>query len=574
MPADRSEPDAHLVTSPVVSAPHQFRFAEQLTSRITPIDDNISFSVVSQPASPALMFTSGANASGDSRPGAARMGQSTAVMSLSRESKDQDTLEFFVDQVTRRADNLVFVGESSPLSLLVRHLQDNGYLRMDSRRKQKSGDSPGSASSQSSMAASLPTDVLRDLLASYFEIVHPYYPLIKRRWFAQKFQDHDVPPLLLNAVCFAACYHCEASVIFRTGYKTREDAKEAFYAEAKRLFDLDEEEDSVIVLQAAILLSFHGGKPRKVWGSRAWLAVAVTISEDLGLHRSTSRVKMNEEDRSHLRLLWWCIVVRDMMTSFTWGRPPRTMESRLDFDMLTLKDFETDEDPEDPIFGRRDPKLCEYMVWNAKINLIMMKVICVRYSPRLFLDPTTSLNDLYAELLEWRRSLPPSLDWSVDPNSLTATYTCMTYHHVTIFIFRPMMQDLDVLEMCSLKRAVESASEIASLVGTLGVLEARRIPQDVYQVIATALGVLLSDVQSENSVISKFGLQICLMTLNQGKEHWDPGALLVKCFGRLQESRSSPTTLHTEDLDLDMLTSLFSPMEPLDTENQKRFGGI
>jgi hypothetical protein len=129
------------------------------------------------------------------------------------------------------------------------------------------------------------------------------------------------------------------------------------------------------------------------------------------------------------------------------------------------------------------------------------------------------------------------------------------------------MVDSEIVEACSLKQALDSASEIASLVGALAILGTMKTPQDIYPIIATAVAVLMSDVRSSNSTVSKLGLQICLMTLNQAKENWDHAPWMVKVFGRLLETGQPESTKgmspsevpHTEDLDL--LASLFTPME-------------
>lgn len=470
-------------------------------------------------------------------------------------------------------DTLVFVGESSPLSFLVRRLRDSGHVAMSNISQLKVQKKPSSTQSSSissvpsnaeSAVGSLDPGILEDLIRAYFAVVHPFYPVVNRRWFAEKYRQKEVPQLLLNSVCFAACYHCDAPVIFKAGYSSRDAAKENFYMEAKRLFDEENEDDILIILQSAVLLSFYGGKPRSVWNNRSWIAIAVTIAEDLGLHRSTCQLKMNAIDKSHLRIIWWCIVQRDFMTSLNFGRPQKTCDSRSDFELLSLDEFEGDIDPENPIFGKKDISNCHFLVENAKLNMLMMKVFNSRYSPHS--DPQPNLNELYQEVLQWRRNLPACLNWELHPSSLAAIYTCMVYHHMVIFIFRPRMIDSEIVEMCSLKNAVESANEIASLVGRLGVIGTCKIPQDLYSVIVTAVAILMNNVQANNSAISKLQLQICFMTLNQAKENWDHAPWVVKLFDNLQDSASSsshPDFTTGESAipdDMDFLNTAFIPL--------------
>lgn len=261
---------------------------------------------------------------------------------------------------------LIFVGESSPLSFLVQQLQESGHVTLhkisqaEPELNGRISDKSSSVSSTQSVAGSLPSLALKEILTVYFEIVHPFYPVVDWQWFSENYFNNDVPPLLLNAVCFVACYHCSTPLIFRLGYSSREKAKEAFYHEAKRLFDEDQEEDIVVVLQAVVLLSFYGGKARRVWNSRSWLAISITIAEEMGLYRATSRIKMNEADKCHLKIIWWCIVFRDFFTSLSYGRPPKTHDPNADTELLTLNDLDWDKDPDDPIFGKKDRRTANF----------------------------------------------------------------------------------------------------------------------------------------------------------------------------------------------------------------------
>jgi hypothetical protein len=494
------------------------------------------------------------------------------LLSLSRDRQGRETIEFVIDKAKQGSiiskDTLTFLGESSPLSMLLRGFHDSGHVPMNSIAKRKP-DTPSTNSEVSyadSVVSTLQPGILEDFLSSYFTKIHPFYPIINRRWFADKYMASNIPLLLLNSVCFAACYHCDQDIIIRAGFTTRANAKETFYREAKKVFDDEQEDDVVVILEAAVLLSFYGGKPRQVWNNRSWLAIAVTVAEDMGIHRSTLRSQMNEKDKSHLRIIWWCMVIRDIMTSLTLGRPQKICDLRCDVDLLTLKDFEIDEDPENPIFGKKDPAMHHFLVEYAKANVLMMKIFSARYDPRS--DPQPNMTDHYKELIDWRQKLPDCLDWKKNPSSFAAMYTSMIYHHLVIFIFRPRMVDSEIMELCSLEQAVKSSTEIASLVAKLGVRDTLVLPQDMYSIFVTAMVVLISDTKTNKSVVSKLQLQICMMTLKQSTESWDHASWLVRMFDRVLESEpdSSDTQTPTRESnvradDMELLRGLFGYIE-------------
>lgn len=496
-------------------------------------------------------------------------------------------LEFFIEEASHASRGLksssaldknvvTFVGMSSPLSVLLRRLQDTGHVPMNKLSRiqastvssSNSMSSPSSSVTSSSLSGSLdevvppektalgrlPPGSLEDLLTSYFETIHPFYPIINRTWFAEKYSFATVPPLLLNAVCFAACYHCDPSIIHRAKFESRLEAKRAFYRDAKRLYYEEQEEDLVVVLQASILLSFYSGEPRSAWNCRSWLAIAATIAEDLGIHSSTTNIRMNESDKSLFRLIWWSLVRRDVMTSSFLGRPQKICDQRCDVDMLTLDDFyAVDQDPENPIFGKRDITKYHFVIESSKALAILMKVFTARYYPGS--DPQPSMKE-HALLMDWKNNIPACVTWQSSPQSVASRYLGMMYHHLLMFIFRPRMIDSETSESCRMEDAVASATEVAKLVAKIGVKGTLDIPQDMYNVLVTAMGILLTDYRKQQSEISKLHLQMCMMILSQARDSWDHAWWLMDMFEQMLEGEQSEMAGRTPADDFDFFAHL------------------
>ncbi|CAN6675166.1 hypothetical protein TRVA0_101S00144 [Trichomonascus vanleenenianus] len=483
---------------------------------------------------------------------------------LSAYKRDAESLGFNINMTPHlhekiNRQRLTFLGESCPLSVLLRRLHDSGHASITTNvtdlpalsPKANPGDSSAGIYSYASnenflttnnTARKLENGALDKLLRAYFHIVHPFNPIINRRWFAQEYDSQTAPPALLNAMCFAACYHCDSSALYDAGFSCRHEAKKAFYEDTKRLFDEDQDPDLVILLQVALLLSFHGGKPRRVWNGRSWLAVAVNIAEDLGMHRSTMNSRVDELDKRHLRIIWWCMVMRDITTSITLGRPHKICDLRCDVDLLTIEDFEeVDRDPDNTdLFGKADTAYYHLLIGVCKGNILMWKVLGSRYDPRS--DPRYNPSEYSKELLDLRKSLPECVDWSKRPTSLPALYMAMVYHHLMIYISRPRMIDSEILEVCSMEQSVRSANEIVSQVAKLAANEILAIPQDVYPLFVTAMAILIADYRSNHSVGSKLQLQICMMTLNQARDNWDHAVWLRSLFERMLEENETSGT--------------------------------
>jgi hypothetical protein len=381
-------------------------------------------------------------------------------------------------------------------------------------------------------------------LTCYFTKIHPFYPIINRTWFAEKYKYSFVPPLLLNAMCFVACYHCEPCTIHRAGFSSSLQAKEAFYKDAKKLFYEEQEGDLLVTLQSCILLSFYGGQPRSALNCRTWLAMAATIAEELGIHSSTNKTKMNEADKSLLKIIWWTLVTRDAMTTAFFGRPQKICDQRCDVDMLNFEDFLiVDEDPEGLMFGRRDLTNYHFLIELAKAMEILMKIFSTRYYPRS--DPRPCMEE-YKLLTEWKSDLPQCVDWDATPQTTTARYLAMTYHLLLIFIFRPRMEDSEQLESSSMETAIRSATEVAKLLAKVGRKNTLAIPQDMYVVLVTAMVILLTDFRQRKLEISKLHLQMCLMILTQAKGCWDHAWWLIDMFEQmLEDDDPEPTARAT-----------------------------
>jgi hypothetical protein len=184
--------------------------------------------------------------------------------------------------------SLTFLGESSPLTTLLRSLKSSGHIQINGL---ENGDTPASNPGSSSAidhetraleqkgCFKLPKkSALETLFRYYFENVHPFNPIINRVWFSQHYKDNTLSYLLIHSICFAASYHCPMSAIFEAEFTSRKQAKFAFYMKAKNLFDCNYEKDKLIALQSCILLSFWAGKPNDVWNPRTWLGVAFSIA--------------------------------------------------------------------------------------------------------------------------------------------------------------------------------------------------------------------------------------------------------------------------------------------------------
>lgn len=123
-----------------------------------------------------------------------------------------------------------------------------------------------------------PKHVSDVLVADYFQIVHPHFPIIDRERFPAQYGEPSSPPsiLLLQAICMVGSYVTRR-------FDNKHDLKVAFFRRAKALVDGRYEEDRMHVVQAALLFTwFSDGGDDICANAWWWVGVAAKAAIALG----------------------------------------------------------------------------------------------------------------------------------------------------------------------------------------------------------------------------------------------------------------------------------------------------
>lgn len=223
----------------------------------------------------------------------------------------------------QRGVRAFYVGhEHSNMSFLIRQQrdQDDDVYHFASneipRRQMKTGHD------QLLMdALTLPEPALADeLVQAYFTYVNPGYPIVDEDLFMTQYRNRDPsdppPILLLQAILLVGAH------VIRP--KAERDAlKEIFFRRAKYLFDNRFERNRDILVQVALLLTWHSDSADDDVAADAhfWVGVAARIATGLGMHRNPVSSRFVTRDRRMWRRVWFIIVQFDVMVSLSYGRP-------------------------------------------------------------------------------------------------------------------------------------------------------------------------------------------------------------------------------------------------------------
>ncbi|RTE70049.1 hypothetical protein BHE90_015560 [Fusarium euwallaceae] len=166
--------------------------------------------------------------------------------------------------------------------------------------------------------------ILDQFLRQYFTNVHPLLPMLSEQDFWDARSRPDPPQskmlslLLVQAMLFAACSFMPLKTINRLGYDSIRSARSAFYRKCKLIYDASLEPSKVATAQAALLLTYWtpplkaDSKPNTMW-----LMIAIENARRCQADRLSDASQFSllpTSEKSTLRRLWWCCIIRDRMT--------------------------------------------------------------------------------------------------------------------------------------------------------------------------------------------------------------------------------------------------------------------
>ncbi|EEU40572.1 uncharacterized protein NECHADRAFT_75850 [Fusarium vanettenii 77-13-4] len=209
------------------------------------------------------------------------------------------------------------------------------------------------------------------LLWSFFEYVYPFIPVVDVEEFLSSVHDRDgnsgqISLLLYHAVLFAGTAHVNMDLLKKSGFKTRREARKAFFHRVRLLYDFNAESDRVVIIQALLLMTLWYETPNEHRNTWHWIDVAISQAFAAGLHRDPPFLSSPPLIRIQRlrRRIWWTCLMRDRLVSLGMKRPPRINDEDYCVTMLEEADFGPADLPETERGQLRD--MCSYIQDNHK----------------------------------------------------------------------------------------------------------------------------------------------------------------------------------------------------------------
>lgn len=392
-------------------------------------------------------------------------------------------------------------------------------------------------------ALQLPEKVMVDwLLAAYFERVHPGFPVVDQTRFMDLYEARDPsnPPslLLLQAMLVLGAHVSYVSV-------ERQAAKAIFFRRAKALFESRFERNRDVVVQAALLLSWHSdGAEDVAANSWYWTHTAATIALGLGLHRDAEPSTLVAHNKRMWRRVFWLTFVADVSLALQYGRPQAVHLADCDVQALKMDDFQ----------DCGNHVQADFVMQLADLSIIMSETISKRFGPKAGVNERAqALIDADKRLAQWTLQLPEKL--RLRPTltlDLHATILHLIYNTFLILLHRPrpptsLVQDevkREDADICS-----AAASHIQSLTEALRVRgEIKLLPSSSVHALFTAMIQLSVESRMANPVLATSAQRrydSTLASLQELGKVW-PDAESISYYFERRASRAHLEVSHTQ----------------------------
>ncbi|KAJ5974816.1 hypothetical protein N7481_008523 [Penicillium waksmanii] len=347
---------------------------------------------------------------------------------------------------------------------------------------------------------------LRVFIRAYVDHVHPYMPILNLEE-------------LLSSIC--------------------EDR-----AESRLLYDLDVEDDILVVVQGLLLLTLWHGTPDEPTGCWDWAGLSVTGAQRLGLHndQNPDTLNMSPAQRGLRRRVWWAVYIRDRLTALWMRRPARIEDESFNVPPLALDDFDRNiaSKPllrfmEDSAHLSNASSQKELAV--AFLDLSTLSVHIGRFLKYRFITPKLSIlenscslqrcsdnmRDCSGELYRWFRDRQLRYDGLFEPETNVIVKTLkslvrMLYSSAQINIFLFERFELPFVETIT-PEVSEEARAVTEMMSQLsGNHLIQYLPITAVNVVMPAIAVHILEMTSSNPILRPQGyrrLQQCLHSLGE-----------------------------------------------------------
>ncbi|EPE04422.1 c6 transcription factor [Ophiostoma piceae UAMH 11346] len=417
--------------------------------------------------------------------------------------------------------------------------------------------------------------LLDDVMRVYFAHVHFFLPVLDAGEFVDDYKTSGwkgIDPLLGWSMCLAAANFVPDDVLTRAGYKTRKEMKEAMYARAKSLYDLDKATDKVTLIQSVLLIGFWYTDAHDHTGAWHWIGVAISLAQSLGFHRRPRRrilapgTSGQEQDRREraARRIWWTCLVRDRWVALAKGRPMRIHDEDCDVPLPVQEElmqgyvaaYETRPGGDILLPPKQATALGLMWLRLVSISSLLGRIVRAHYRAQ---GPRPSQHDIDAFERELQMCHPPEDgeeerahgehdEGEMKHILLHKNHADLFYYATAAILYRPyLLQAPSSLPLeasqqwykTAARRARIAAASTNDVLNRLIDLEAVHLLKPMtITAFVPAMQIHLYDCKVESPLLRKHGknkLDLCLLVLSEMRNTYWSASVIYRLFSKAQQ---------------------------------------
>ncbi|CAI7618911.1 unnamed protein product [Penicillium bialowiezense] len=264
-----------------------------------------------------------------------------------------------------------------------------------------------------------PKDIADQLVRTFFDIIHPAYPVFDRKRFATLYTQGQASPLVLHTIFLLGFTIGSDCLVQAAGYSSRATARRHHYLCAKALYDADYDNDRSSIVACLLLMGFWWSGPEDQKDTCYWVGCATNIAQSTGMHRSLwdepfPSISLEAPDSF--------AQIRDRHTAAAFGRPCRIQDEDCDVGAPTAEDFRFDEDYDQSLIGPQRDYHVSYFLEMTKLTIILGDVLKAEFSPRRPESEKFKTEILADRLAQWESQLPDQLRNTLLDGSLGVSF--------------------------------------------------------------------------------------------------------------------------------------------------------
>lgn len=418
-------------------------------------------------------------------------------------------------------------------------------------------------------------DLCDDLIRVYFEHVHFFMPILDAADVLGAYTRHGASglhPLLCWSMCLAAANFVPDDVLAKTGYASRKAMKEAMYARAKCMYDLDRSTDKVTLIQAVLLMGFWYTDANDHTGAWHCVGIAISLAQSLGFHRKPTRrgredsnsTRDGKRRASLIRRIWWTCLVRDRWVALAKGRPMRIHDEDCDVPLPILDDFAGDlEAAADSSFQHLLPAggaqaaapLARLWLRLVSISALLGRIVRAHYRVQ---GPPPSLEDIDAfekELRACGQEATVDVDMADDQPEMAdhlrlhANHVDLFYNATVAILYRPYLLHAHtslppgagpIWQKDVARRARAAAARTNDTLNTLIELDAIHLlkPMTITALVPAMQIHLFDFCKAATPLLRSLGknkLGLCLLVLSHIRRTYWSASVIHRLFARAQQ---------------------------------------